>query len=338
MSELYNPEFKEQFLSKYPEQTQKTYANMFSKATSAEKLLEKDLYEFNLNEIAKVIKNANPKTTGVAKSIGRYISTYINFALFKGKIPNRDNELKAVPSEWYEQFVDKTKKLHFSYDELFEPVNGILDKLRNAQDQAFIALMFEGVLGQSFVELQLLHYNHINWNTNEIQIHDDNGFNRTITVSDQVMKYVENAYKQPTYFTYVPDTDEFNERELMHTDFVFRNTKSPRVVQGEPVSQAVFYNRIKNIKGEIVNDFDYITPNAIRQSGMIKMAVDLIKDKIERGEEPKITYQDVWKKIGEKFNFATFDNNGQIYFNTNLLKESVNESTIKSLYNLDVII
>jgi hypothetical protein len=336
---MYNEEVKNRFLNEYDnEGTQATIKSIFTKTASTENTLNKDLYNFSLDDISNVFPNLEPKVPSTAHSKGRFIRLYISWAIKNGYRDDNLNPLNGIEKDFFAKFVDKTKKIHFNYDELFEPVEGIIDNLRNAQDQAFVSLMFEGVMGQSFVELQLLHYNHINWNTNEIQIHDDNGYNRTITVSNQVMKYVENAYKQTNYYTYVPAEDEFNERELMRTNFIFRNTKSPRVKEGEiPVSQAVFYNRMKNIKAEA--DLDFITPNGIKQSGMIFESVKLIKEKIARGEEAKINYKDVWKPVGEKFNYATFENtNDEIYFNSNLMKEFISAQNIKSLYNLDVII
>jgi integrase len=336
VNNLYNEEIKEKFLANYDnEQTQKTIRNVFLKSELVERVLDKDMYQFNSEEIGKVIANLNPHSVGVSKSYGRFIGQYLNWAIDNGyREGSNINPLKAIDKEFYSQFVDKTKKIHFNDSEFYE----IVESLQNAQDQAFISLIYCGMLGERFSELQNLHYNHIHWNDNKIDIYDENNnYHRTITVPNQVMRYVENAYKQEVYYTINPETDEFNERELMRTNYVFRNTKSPRIKQGEqPVSQAVFYNRIKNIKAE--TGLSYLTPVAIKQSGIIHTAYILVSEKVARGEEPKLTYQDTWKIIGEIFNYAMFDNNGIMYYNTNLMKEFCNESTIKSLYNIDVII
>lgn len=333
MNKLYNEEVKERFLSTYDNpQTQKTVRNVFLKSELVERVLDKDLFSFNLDEIGSVISNLNPLTIGVSKSYGRFIGQYTQYCIEQGLRENNINPIKAVPSEYFEQFVDKSRKIHYSYDELFAP-DGIIESLENAQDQAFVSLVFHGILGQSFIELQLLHYNHINWNTNEIKVHDENGYNRTITVDNQVMRYLKNAYQQQVYRTIKPD-GEFTEKELLKSDYVLQAVKSPRVKNGEPVSQASFYNRIKGIKAETM--LDLLTPNSLKQSGMIYMAAELMKEKIERGEEHKITYS-VWKQIGEKYNYATFENtNNDIYFNTTLMREFISIENIKNLYNLDV--
>jgi integrase len=331
---MYNEEVKNRFLNEYDnEGTQATIKSIFTKTASTEKTLGKDLYNFSLDDIAAVFPELKPKVPSTAHSKGRFIKLYISWAIEHGYRTGNLNPLNGVEKEWFVQFVDKTKKIHFNEDEFFE----IVESLQNAQDQAFISLVFEGVLGQSFSELQQLNYNHINWNTNEIKIHDENGeYLRTIIVSNRVMRYLDNAYNQFSYFTLNEKTSEFNERELVKSEYIFQNTKSPRIEEGKPVSQAVFYNRIKNIKAE--TDLDYLTPNAIKQSGMIKMAVDLVTEKVSRGEEAKLNYKDVWFPIGEKYNYATFDNNGEVYYNTNLLKEFISITNIKSLYNLDVTI
>ncbi|PLR99549.1 phage lytic cycle repressor MrpR family protein [Bacillus sp. T33-2] len=326
MSRLYNEEIKEKFLSENyeNEQTRKTIRNVFYKSEPIENVLDKDLYNFNLDEIGNVIKNSNPLSASVARSTGRFLTQYITWAAPYRK--SNLNPVKGVTNEWYDQFSDKTKKIHFSEDELF---NGVIEQLENAQDQALIALIFEGIIGKGFSELKPLHYNHINWNTNEITVPERDG--EKVQVSDRVMRYVEQAYKQRTYSTFNEETQNYNERELLQSDYIFKNIKSPRAKNGE-VNGSVFYTRMNNIREAF--DLEYLTPNSIRQSGMIKMSADLLKEKIEEGKEPKLEYED-FEKIGDKYKFSKVYNKGYSYYNTTLLREFVNPSTLKELYNID---
>jgi hypothetical protein len=82
MSKLYNEEIKEQYLLQYDnEQTQKTIRNVFQNTALIEEILDKDLYEFSLEELGKAISNTNPASKNVARSNGRFISSYISWSI-----------------------------------------------------------------------------------------------------------------------------------------------------------------------------------------------------------------------------------------------------------------
>jgi integrase len=326
MNKLYNQEIKERFLLTYPnEQTRKTINNLFLKSKLIEDVLEKDLYDFSQNEVSKVIANTNPHSVQVARSTGRFISNYISWCIDPAQRlrKNSINPLKGVDPSWYVQFVDKTKKIHYSEDEFIE----LLESLPNAQEQAFLALIWEGIGGQKFSELREIHYNDINWNKNEITLRARN--NEIVKVSNACMRYIENAYKQQTYYTYIKETGDYNERKLLSSDYIFKNVESPRTKEGELVSQGIFYSRLNRIREEF--DLSYMTPNAIRQSGIIKMAVDLYERDGEFGKEQ-------FKEIGDKYQLPMVENNGYTYYNRSLTKDYLNEQNIKELYSIDITI
>lgn len=325
MSRLYNEDIKEKFLETYDnEQTRKTLKNVFIKSQPIESVLNKDLYNFNIDELANVIHNTDPLSITVARSTGRFISQYINWAL-----PYRntnDNPLDGMSNEWYERFVDKSKKIHWSENEFYE----LVEKLDNAQDQAFLSLVFEGVLGKGSTELRLLHYNNVNWNANEITVteeFEDKKETRTLKVSDRTMRYIENAYKQQTYRTYNSETGDYNERDLLESDYIFKNLKSPRAKAGVPVNQSVLYSRLSDIKEKY--DLQYLTPNSIKQSGQLRMAVELYN------RDGKLEYEQ-FAEIGERYRLSMLYNGGYSYFNTTLMKQYINSENLKELYDIDI--
>lgn len=334
MGELYNKDIKDKFLNENydNEQTKNTIRHVFIKSEPIESVLNKDLYDFTADEIGNVIKNSNPLSSTVARSTGRFISQYISWAMSYRN--SNIHPLDAKSPSWYDQFVDKTKKIHFSYDELFD---GIIDSpmILNAQDQALLALMFEGIVGKGFTELNSIHYNNINWNANEVIV---DGREKPIKVSDRTVKYIENAYHETTYRFYNLDTGDYTEKELVKSDYIFKNTKSPRTKEGEPISVQTFYGRMRTLKEML--GLEYLTPNALKQSGMISLAADIAKEYIEKGKVnetgmPELGY-DEFALIGEKYNMAKMVNNGYEYYNTFLMREFITEEKIKELYNLGV--
>lgn len=320
---FYNQEIKERFLSTYDnEQTRNTLKYVFLNSRSAEELLEKDLYQFNLTETSKIIKNSNPHSIVTAKSTGRFISQYITWAIEEGLRSSNINPMRTLDDSYYEPLVDKTKKIHYSKQELIN----LCEQLPNSQDQAFLMLIFNGILGAKFEELRELSYNDVDWNNNKITIRSRNNY--VIEVDDITMRYLERAYKAKTYNTYNEKTGEHSERELLPNNYIFKNVKSPRGKEGDPVTPAVFYTRLKNIKSEF--ELEYLTPNSLRQSGIIDQAVQIYKEK-----QDKLEYED-FEKIGKRYDFSMLTNNGYTYYNTTLLKEILQKSTIKELYDIEI--
>jgi integrase len=323
MNRLYNEEIKEKFLSTYEnEQTQKTLRNVFYNASLIENVLEKDLYEFTQDEIGKVIANTNPHNSNVARSIGRFVSQYISWAIEERLRTNKLNPLKGVITEWYDNFVDKTKKIHYSYEEFLELLEH--PNMLSAQDQTFLFLIYEGIMGQKFSQLRELKFSDIDWNHNTVYVKERN---EKIKVSDECIKYLEKAHNQSTYYQFNKTTKEFTEKELLPSEYIFKNVKSPRATEGQQVGINVFYSRLHTLKDLL--ELEYLTPNAIRQSGMIYEAVKIYK------EEGTLAY-DQLAKVGEKYAYSQLENGGYTYYNTYLMKEFLNENNIKELYDIDV--
>jgi len=331
MSKLYNEEIKERFLDEVydNEQTKNTLRNLFHNSELEEYRNEKDLYSFNRDEIGDLLNHINPHSRVVASSIGRYINRYHEWAAENG-LRDQLLPLHGVTNEWYNQFVDKTKKIHWAEDELYSE---IIEKLDNAQDQALLSLIFEGILGKGFSELKGILEKHINWSKNEITITRDNE-EKIIKLSDRTMRYLDNAIKDNTYRVFNSKTGDYNEKELMSSDYLFKNVKSPRSKGGEPLSLQVFYNRMQSISERF--EMDYLTPNSIRQSGINYNVYLIAKEKIENGEEPEIGYDEL-AVVGEKYNASKMKQGQYLYFNTHLIREYCNEQTLKELYDIDVV-
>jgi integrase len=322
MNRIYNEEIKEKFLSQYDnEQTQKTIRNLFFNTFLIENTLGKDLFEQNLTELGKSIENSNPATKNVARSNGRFISNYLSWAAENGYKSSNINVLKSVLPEWYDQFVDKTRKIHFSYDEFID----LIGKLENSQDISMLCLFWHGIIGEKFSQLQQLEYKDIDFKNKTIYVKERDYH---VPVTDECLKYLEKAYNEKTYYQYNKDSKEYSEKVLLDSNFLLKNLKSPRAQQeNQPVSMSVLYNRIHNVKDML--QLEALTPNSLKQSGMIKMAVDLYN------QEGSLGY-DQFAKIGEKYDFSMIENNGYKYYNTYLMREFISEENISDLYGIEV--
>ncbi|MEH7116130.1 site-specific integrase [Neobacillus vireti] len=323
MNKIYNEEIKEQFLSQYDnEQTQKTIRNVFYKTYIIENTLEKDIYEQNLSEIAKCIENTRPATKSVAMSNGRFLASYISFAISHGYTNSNINPLKTVLPEFYDNLIDKNRKIHYSYDEFLQ----LLEELQNGQDQAFLFLIWEGLMGEKFSELRSLKFENIDFENKTVYVEERDQY---INVSDKCIEYLEKAYNQRTYYSYVPKTQDYREKALLPSPYVFKNVKAPRTQENTMVNMAVFYNRLAAMK-EILG-IDMLTPNGISQSGMLWEAVKLYEEEKELG-------YDQMAKIGVKYNYSTItsSDNQYTYYNTYLMKNFLSQENFMELYGLNI--
>lgn len=321
MKSIYNKEIKERFLSTYDnEQTQNTIRNVFVKTYLTENTLEKDLFEQTLSEIGKSIENTNPHGSFVSRSIGRFISQYITWATENGLRQSNLNPLKGIEPSFYDKYVDKSKKIHYSIDEFHD----LLEEMQNGQDQAFLYLMYMGIIGNSFSQIKELQFSDVDWDNNTVYVKERD---EKIPVTPECIKYLDKAYKQNTYYTFNQKSREYAERELLPSNYVFKNIKSPRSREYEQIGQSVLYSRLISLKSEFA--LDYLTPNALKQSGMLYYASELYK------ENGKLEYEE-FEKIGDRYGLSKISANGHVYYNTTALKEYVSESNLKELYDIDI--
>lgn len=322
MDKLFNGEIKERYLSERfeNEDSQSTVRHLFQKSELIEDILEKDLYNFNLTEIGKVVQNMNPFSNSVAKQYSRTISRYISWAISTGLRDNNINPLKGAGTKWAEQFVDRTKKIHYSETELDE----LLKQMINAQDKLYLRLMFEGV---SQEEIRRLKIADVNWDNSQITVYEEDQ-DRVVRLSEKCMGYLEKAINEKTYYIYNRETGERKEKELLESEYIIKNVKSARSQEGTQILPSVIYRRLTDLKLEM--DLQFLTPNAIRQSGMICEATKIINEEGSFGDYKQ------YAKIGDKFKFSKITTDKHTYYNTNLMYEFVNPHNLKELYNIDI--
>jgi integrase len=323
MSRVYNEEVKNRFLNTFTnEGTQKTINSIFIKSATTEETLGKDLYNFSTEDLIDVFKEINPKSKSVSMSSGRFIKQYISWCIKKGYRDNNDNPVNGLDQKWFAQFVDRKLKIHYAMDEFID----LLQDVQNYQDKMLLCLLWNGISGERFSQLTELKRSDINFENNTVYVKQRDYH---VSINPEFMDIIQKGMDENIYLSYVPKSGEFKEKGLLPSQFILRNVRSPRTVEGSKISMAVIYNRFAAIKDYL--DLEYLTPKALEQSGMIKMAVDIYNDQGVLGYEQLAL-------IGEKYDYSTItSSDGQYtYYNTYLIKEFLNENTIKDLYDLDI--
>jgi hypothetical protein len=316
---FYNEAIKNSYLDSLDnEGTRHVISYVFEASMSTEKLLEKDLYNFDDQEIGLVLQNMSPATINTAKSNMFHIKSYIDWSIKMGYRDNNINPLLGKSGKWAAQFVDKTKKIHWSKEEFYRE---LIDNLDNDQDKAILVLLFNGIKGEKFIELRELSYNDINWDTGEVFIKSRN--ESIVLFDEKDLNVLEKAYTQKTYYS-ISDEDLYSEHELIDSEYILKNIVSKRISEPRQVSMAVLYSRLGTIKEYF--ELGYLTPNALVQSGQIYMAYKLWKERGKLGKEE-------FNLIGARFNLNKMKSDGYEYYNRSAMKIYINENNIKKLYD-----
>lgn len=318
---FYNQEEKEEFLETIElDEVKNIYKYLFSKSKGAEILYQKDLYSFTLEQIEDVMRNVNPSTMNSAANTKSRINHYISWAIRHGRRENNINPIQGTTREWEKKFIDKNIKRHLTENELYD----IIESLHNAQDQALVQCLFEGIKGQGLSELISMRYNKINWNKNIVTVWDKKyNRERDVVVSDRCMRYIENAYKQEVYTS--QDTEV--EKELVQfEDYIFKNVKW-RASKFNNITRTNLTKRLYIIKEYF--ELDEFTAKTISEAGQIKMAADLIK---ERGKLEK----EEFAIIGDQFGLPKTKVREYEYYDISKMKAYINSENLKKMYDVEI--
>lgn len=306
---LYNPDVKNAYLDTISnEGTAKYYARIFSITSRYEEALGKDLNQFSLEEIEKILYDFESRNRHTVETYGRVISAYLNWCIQQGICD--ENPLSELTSEDFDKYVTNEEK-YLSEKQL----RRYEDLCANYQDAVILRLLFEGVGGKEFSEISNLKVEDVNFKNNTLHLTnslktDDKGFptkftERIIKVSDRTMYLIEGAIKQKTYtkrngFMAQTADNVRDYTDLVENDYVVRAsiTKNTEYLNS-PVDKFVLYRRIQTISETL--DIEGLTAKFIQRSGMIYEAHKLI------GDGDTVTLDDL-KIVADRFNLKSYHN------------------------------
>lgn len=309
---LYNPELKYRFLSEMiaresiSEKTAKSYERVLGITSLSEEVLQKDLHDFSLNEIEKILIGFKSKNKNALESYARIMTSYLNWSVASGL--SSDNPLTQLrPSDFFNYLTDEESYISTKGLRKYE------DKCANAQDSVIIRLLFEGVGGTQMTEIRNLQRSDVDVVNNRLRLVNtlefgDNGLplkftERYIHVEQRTINFIADALKQKTYVKRNGDMEHYNNirpyTDLVMNDYVLRTSITRTDNWSYPVDRHVVYRRLKAIADSLGV---VLTSKYIQRSGMMFYASKLI-DK----ESEKISINDL-KMIGSRFNYKSIHN------------------------------
>src|SRR5690606_10787961 len=129
---------KREFMDNYKEGTQKILSRLFKISQVMESNLNKDLCNFNREELRNLLFLYMPKTVYASRANTSWLNKYINWCIEEGYL-NGVNPLEGTSKEWKEQFAVKAIKRFWTKKE----IDSIIANRKNAQDAVVVALLFE---------------------------------------------------------------------------------------------------------------------------------------------------------------------------------------------------
>ncbi|PYY28286.1 phage lytic cycle repressor MrpR family protein [Paenibacillus illinoisensis] len=328
---FYNKDQKMRYLKDQLPSTQVAYARVLKRATIIEEPINKDLYDFNLDQIKQLLKLLRSRKLSTVVHYASIIQNYIRWAIEEDLRQDNINPLDAVPeNEWYRQFVDNSIKTLYTEDEILNIIAGTV----NFQDKVIIRGLYEGIYGRGYTELLNLKLKDINPDTLEVKLKEETSDGvryRDFVVTPLFYRLCVRADAETEYLKNNGITAEYTRIEthdLIESDYVVKTVNNSRsnALNNERSETSLVSRKLKKIAKW--HGQDGLTPTNIRNSGMLNMAYN-----IYMGNGKKDLKQEDYYAICDKYNlFRTKD--GKFTY-SRLKSDFLNIENIKTVYELE---
>lgn len=290
---VFNVDIKEEFLKEFNvEGTRKNYLRIFTKTEPVEDKLGKDLYQFDEKELGKLLKTFDSKNRATLESYGRYISSYLNWAVGKGLIEVNLLE-KLRPNDFLKFVVHKEKYLTESY------LTRLESQMENYQDAVISRLIFEGVGGKGFSELLNLKEEDVDFDKNTLHLTENTKsgqVTRDLKVSTHTMEIIKGALNQKRYLKRNGNSvGRGSFLELRDNGYVIKTAVTNAETE-EATGIDTIYRRLRVIEEDL--GLDSFKAKFIQRSGIINMASKIAKKGVR-------VDSDILKQIAKRYKINT---------------------------------
>lgn len=272
--EFFNHELKERFFEQYTENTKKTYRAMFDKIKELEMQLNKDLCQFNSDELEALFYLLAPKTPRVANTYLSIVKKYIDFCIAEGYTNSNINFATLLQSKDVEKFISKyslQKDYLTSEQEYRDAVFACL----NAQDSAILVLAWNGIKGHELMEMRGITTKDLNKFENYVTIKRDNK-NFVINLTPWEFEVLEDAMFERNYT--LPETHKAGIKYLEDTEYLLKPVRN-RNRRDKMISVQTINQRMDRI-GEFLGK-PYLSTQNVWVSGLMNRLIkESIKEKV----------------------------------------------------------
>ncbi|MDK1672863.1 hypothetical protein QOK74_08255 [Staphylococcus saprophyticus] len=325
---FYNHFFKEEFLNTIPEQNRYYYKSLFNRSESMETQLDKDLYNFTDTEIEIFLYSVNTAQKNTLVTYLNQARNYCDYAIKTGHKISNINVFKTFSYGALDKYTAKHKMKYISKDFLEIAMKDIV----NTNDYALYKALFEGIGGFEYTEISELTIDDIRkannnpttlYGTQEkaniielrsAQKNSDEIKTRELTITNDLLKYLEKSYYQETYLLKNGESEAISsERQIIDGNNVFRNVTTTSKEDGK-IDKQYIYRKLKLLgdvtEGEVSSISTLINSGIIYYISLLadndgKVKVDDLKYITERFglsvhvTSPHSTYKAIAKKHKE---------------------------------------
>lgn len=290
---IFNVETKEEFLKAFDvEGTRKNYLRIFTKTEPIEEKLGKDLYEFNEKELNKLLRAFDSKNRATLESYGRYVSSYLNWAVEK-ELTDVNLLEKLKPNDFLQFVVNEEKYLTERY------LTRLESQMENYQDAVISRLIFEGVGGKGFSELLNLKEEDVDFDKNILHLVEDTNkgkVERDLKVSTHTIEIIKGALNQKKYAKRNGNSvGRGSFLELKDNGYIIK-TAVTNAETDEATGIDTIYRRLRVIEQDL--GLDSFKAKFIQRSGILNMASKIAKKGVR-------VDSDILKQIAKRYKINT---------------------------------
>lgn len=277
---LYNSQRKRDFLNEVYSNpsTRKTNELYLTKLCFFEKLMEKDVCDFDKEELIDLLKNLYSESENSLNVIFAVICTYNDWCIYnrysKSKFPN----YKCITKEDKRNCVYKRK--FFTRDEMY----AMCDKLYNYGDKGIIVSLFENIRGRpilknSFEEIRNLKKTHLIPEANVVIATRDNDTDRLVKIHPKSMEILVKASQEEEYFKENGQAKgTFATRPYRDTDYIFRTIEngSFSIDNDDRINVGSIENKFRNIRRYL--NLESLNATILFDSGLLEKCEVKLKE------------------------------------------------------------
>lgn len=283
MSSLYNESLKTSFIDLYASKYGERHCKFLFKNTAGmERVLEKDVCNFILEEIISLLKSLRSTSEQSLRIKVSIYRTYTSYCIEHGMSKDGQNHFNEIDSQIIMGCIDKTKaqnRLLTNRDFM-----NIINDIPNARDQFILMAIYEGVCKKTAAALS------------EIQNHDLIGNNRIrtgrelVSVSEKLYSIAENAALTDTYYK-----GDGRTMKLCESSYLIKPTYFPNKPPKEKLDSRVIYRKLDNLSIAYKAPLTFVN---VRLSGFMNKFTEIAE---EQGGFLMGYYSEAYQKLTDRY-------------------------------------
>lgn len=305
---FYNSGFKEQFLDTLESTSlAPVYSSMFRKSKEVEERLEKDIFNFNTDDIDLLFYTFSSPSVQTLYVYHSLIIRYVEYAISEGQRLSNINLYKTMDYTKLNQYVAYYKHSYVTLEEF----NKFVDYLANDYDVAIFRALFEGIGGTGYEELRNLKVDDIHEQDGEfyVTLYDLDPRTKETTVREKKISYelvkdLNRANNQQEYISGNGEGTSYNSvTEFVESPYVFKPLRKGNYTQSDgQIDKQNVYRKSRLLAK--ITDGKISNVKTLSISGMIHEANELYKEKGELTGQDLVEIAGQYKKGSKSQNMT----------------------------------